>query len=136
MIQLKSLLKVIDNSGALVVECINVLGTRGRIGRVGDEIVCVVKKARNMEASTPGSSSNALMAAQKLKKGQVARAVIVRTAKEIQRKDGSFVKFDSNAAVMINKQGQPLGNRIGGVVAAECRQKRWMKIASLAPRVV
>ncbi|KAJ3223436.1 hypothetical protein HK099_001160 [Clydaea vesicula] len=134
MIQLKSLLKVIDNSGAQIVECINIMGTRGRIGYVGDEIVCVVKKAKTAEASTKQATSSTLVS--KLRKGEVCRAIIVRTKKETLRKDGTFIKFDDNAVVMINKQGQPLGNRILGVIASEVRQKRWAKIASLAPRVV
>ncbi|KAI8900438.1 ribosomal protein L14b/L23e [Globomyces pollinis-pini] len=131
MIQLKTFLKVIDNSGALVVECINVLGGK-RIGGLGDEIVCAVKKARPISAADIGRSA----AAGKLKKGDVARAVIVRTHKEFRRLDGSYIKFDDNAVVMVNKQGQPLGNRVLGPIAAECRQKRWAKVASLAPKIL
>ena len=100
---------------------------------MGDEIVCVIKKAKTLEASSTTTASSSL---QKLKKGEISRAIVVRTKKEVMRKDGSFIKFDDNAAVMINKAGQPIGNRILGVVANECRQKKWMKIASLAPRVV
>ncbi|KAL3895152.1 MAG: hypothetical protein SGCHY_004873, partial [Lobulomycetales sp.] len=122
MIQHKTICKVIDNSGALLVECINVLGTRGRIAKTGDEIVCVVKKAKNMDAaasSGPSSSAagaNASVA--KLKKGQVARAVLVRAKFPTSRRDGSQVCFDDNAVVMINRAGQPLGNRVGGVIAS------------------
>ncbi|KAJ3088864.1 hypothetical protein HK102_007761 [Quaeritorhiza haematococci] len=136
MIQLKSFLKVIDNSGALIVECINVIGG-ARQARVGDQIVCVVKKARPISEGTSGPGSSAASAAvSKLRKGEVLRALVVRTQKESIRRDGTVVKFDDNACVMLNKQGQPLGNRIMGVVANECRQKRWAKIISLAPKVV
>jgi ribosomal protein L14 len=126
MIQLKTFLKVIDNSGALVVECINVMGG-SRIASVGDEIVCSVKKAK------PGVLDSKQ---QKLKKGDVSRALVVRQVKEIGRLDGSFIKFEDNAVVMLNKQGQPLGNRVLGPIALECRQKRWAKVASLAPRLL
>ncbi|KAI8842946.1 ribosomal protein L14b/L23e [Chytridium lagenaria] len=133
MILLKSLLKVIDNSGAIVVECINVMGG-ARVASLGDEIVCVVKKAR--PATLPSSTSPTSAAAEgKLKKGDVARALVVRTKKEVRRLDGSYVRFDDNACVMLNKAGQPIGNRVLGVVAAECRQKRWAKITSLAPKI-
>ncbi|KAJ3018907.1 hypothetical protein HKX48_002554 [Thoreauomyces humboldtii] len=133
MIQLKSLLKVIDNSGALLVECINVMGG-ARHASLGDEIVCVVKKARPVNVETgPSSVQNAVS---KLKKGEVGRALVVRTRKEVRRLDGSYVRFDDNAVVMLNKQGQPLGNRVLGAVANECRQKRWSKIISMAPKVV
>ncbi|KAJ3270917.1 hypothetical protein HDV01_007314 [Terramyces sp. JEL0728] len=128
MIQLKSFLKVIDNSGALVVECINVMGG-SRVASVGDEIVCAVKKARPL---LPTESRGAI----KLKKGDVARALVVRTHKEVRRLDGSYIKFDDNAVVMLNKQGQPLGNRIMGPIASECRQKRWAKVAALAPKII
>ncbi|KAJ3115393.1 hypothetical protein HDU96_000698 [Phlyctochytrium bullatum] len=137
MILLKSLLKVIDNSGALVVECINVMGG-ARVASLGDEIVCVVKKARPMSndasaSSGPGAASGGGEA--KLKKGDVARALVVRCKKEVRRLDGTYVKFDDNACVMLSKSGQPLGNRVLGVIASECRQKRWAKIASLAPKI-
>ncbi len=122
---------VIDNSGALVVECINVMGG-ARIASVGDEIVCSVKRARPIQLSELGKSSQQ----GKLKKGDVARALVVRTTKEVRRLDGSFIKFDDNAVVMLNKQGQPLGNRILGPIASECRQKRWAKVASLAPKII
>ncbi|KAI9206732.1 ribosomal protein L14b/L23e [Polychytrium aggregatum] len=133
MIQLKSLLKVIDNSGALVVECINVIGA-GRHASIGDEIVCAVKRARPLSAAMTTGASQASVG--KLKKGDVSRALVVRTAKEVRRLDGSYIKFDDNACVMLNKQGQPLGNRVLGVIGSECRQKRWAKIVSMAPRVV
>ncbi|KAI9344970.1 ribosomal protein L14b/L23e [Obelidium mucronatum] len=131
MLLLKSFAKVIDNSGALVVEVINVMGG-ARVASLGDEVVCVVKKARPL-ASGEGGSSNAVS---KLKKGDVARALVVRTVQPVRRLDGTFVKFDDNAVVMLSKQGTPLGNRVLGVVALEARQKRWAKIASLAPKMV
>eukprot|EP00842_Homolaphlyctis_polyrhiza_P004071 jgi/Hompol1/4665/HPOL_002481-RA len=127
-------LKVIDNSGALIVECINVMGRR-RIASVGDEIVCAVKKAKPIQtgATTQPTAANQV---QKLKKGDVARALVVRQRKEVRRLDGSYISFDDNAVVMLNKQGQPLGNRVLGTIARECRQKRWAKIVAMAPRVI
>ncbi|KAJ3020432.1 UNVERIFIED_CONTAM: hypothetical protein HDU68_010171 [Siphonaria sp. JEL0065] len=114
----------------LVVEVINVMGG-SRVASLGDEVVCVVKKAR------PASSADgAASAVSKLKKGDVARALVVRTVQPVRRLDGTFVKFDDNAVVMLSKQGTPLGNRVLGVVALEARQKRWAKIASLAPKMV
>ncbi|KAI8831884.1 hypothetical protein HDU78_005203 [Chytriomyces hyalinus] len=129
MLLLKSFAKVIDNSGALVVEVINVMGG-SRVASLGDEVVCVVKKARPVSGE---GSSNAVS---KLKKGDVARALVVRTVQPVRRLDGTFVKFDDNAVVMLSKQGTPLGNRVLGVIANETRQKRWAKIVSLAPKVV
>ncbi|RKO97820.1 hypothetical protein CXG81DRAFT_29230 [Caulochytrium protostelioides] len=131
MIQLKTLCKVVDNSGGLIAECINVM-SGARTASVGDEIVCVVKKARPVVA---GAGSGAATAP-KVRKGEVTRGVVVRTRQAVQRLDGSWVKFDDNAVVLTNPGRQPLGNRILGVVANECRQKRWAKIASLAPRFV
>ncbi|KAJ1732251.1 54S ribosomal protein L38, mitochondrial [Coemansia biformis] len=130
MIQLKSRLNVIDNSGALVAECIKVL-RNARWAEVGDEIVVAVKRARPISDKTSASLSAA-----KIRKGDVRRAVIVRTKKEIRRPDGRYVRFDDNACVLLNNQQQPLGSRILGLVAAELRFKNWVKIVSLAPRVV
>ncbi len=122
MIQPESNLEVADNSGARRVQCIRVLGgSHRRYGGVGDVIVVSVK-----EAIPRG----------KVKKGDVAMAVIVRTAKEIHRPDGSVIRFDKNAAVLINKQGEPIGTRIFGPVTRELRAKRFMKIISLAPEVL
>lgn len=122
MIQMSSILDVADNSGAKKVYCIKVLGgSRRRYASVGDIIVVSVREA------IPGS---------KVKKGDVARAVIVRTAKEIPRSDGSFIRFDGNSAVLINKENEPIGTRIFGPVARELRAKRFMKIVSLAPEVL
>lgn len=122
MIQMSSVLDVADNSGAKKVYCIKVLGgSRRRYASVGDVIVVSVREA------IPGS---------KVKKGDVARAVIVRTAKEIPRPDGSFIRFDENSAVLINKENEPIGTRIFGPVARELRAKRFMRIVSLAPEVL
>jgi large subunit ribosomal protein L14 len=122
MIQMQSNLDVADNSGARRVQCIKVLGgSKRRFASVGDIIVVSVK-----EAIPRG----------RVKKGAVHRAVIVRTAKEIKRPDGSTIKFDTNAAVLINKGGDPIGTRIFGPVVRELRAKRFMKIISLAPEVI
>jgi large subunit ribosomal protein L14 len=122
VIQAETILEVADNSGARKVLCIKVLGgTRRRYARVGDVIVVSVKDA------IPNS---------KVKKGDVARAVVVRTAKELGRPDGSFIRFDNNAAVLIDNQREPIGTRIFGPVARELRAKRFMKILSLAPEVL
>ncbi len=122
MIQTFTVLDVADNSGAKKVFCIKVLGgSRRRYASIGDIIIVSVREA------IPGA---------KVKKGEVARAVIVRTAKELPRSDGSFIKFDSNSAVLINKENEPIGTRIFGPVARELRAKRFMKIISLAPEVL
>lgn len=122
MIQQESRLKVADNSGARELLCIRVLGgSRRRFARVGDVIVASVKEA------VPGGA---------VKKGDVVKAVVVRTAKEIRRPDGSTIKFDENAAVIINDQGNPRGTRIFGPVARELRDKDFMRIVSLAPEVL
>ena len=122
MIQQETRLQVADNSGAKEVSCINLLGgTRRRYAGIGDIIVVAVKSAM------PNS---------KVKKGDVARAVIVRSKKEIHRKDGSLIRFDDNAAVLINQAKEPIGTRIFGPVARELRAKRFMKIISLAPEVL
>jgi large subunit ribosomal protein L14 len=122
MIQMQSNLDVADNSGARRVQCIKVLGgSKRKTASVGDVIVVSVK-----EAIPRG----------RVKKGDVHRAVIVRTAKEIFRSDGSSIRFDNNAAVLINKQGEPIGTRIFGPVTRELRAKAMMKIISLAPEVL
>ncbi len=122
MIQMQSILEVADNSGAKRLGCIKVLGgTRRKYASLGDVIIVSIKDA------LPNS---------KIKKGEVARAVIVRTKKEVERPDGSFIKFDDNSAVLINPQGEPIGTRIFGPVARELRAKRFMKIISLAPEVL
>lgn len=122
MIQQESRLKVADNSGAREIACIRVLGGSGRrYARVGDVIVASVKQA------SPGSA---------VKKGEVVKAVVVRTAKETRRTDGSGIKFDENAAVIINDQGNPRGTRIFGPVARELRDRDFMRIVSLAPEVL
>nr|HID59241.1 50S ribosomal protein L14 [Desulfobacterales bacterium] len=122
MIQAETKLQVADNSGAKKLYCIKVLGgSRRRYATVGDVIVVSVKEAM------PNS---------KVKKGDVMRAVVVRTKKEIRRPDGSYIRFDENSAVLINQQGEPIGTRIFGPVARELRSKNFMKIISLAPEVL
>ncbi len=122
MIQQESRLSVADNSGAKELLCIRVLGgTRKRYAKIGDVIVCSVKSA------TPGGV---------VKKGQIVRAVIVRTKAPIRRKDGFYIRFDENAAVVIKEDKQPIGTRIFGPVARELRGKEFMKIISLAPEVL
>lgn len=122
MIQQESRLTVADNSGAKEVLCIRVLGGTGkRYARVGDTIVVTVKSAL--------SSSS-------MKKGTVAKAVVVRTKKETRRKDGSYIRFSDNAAVLLNNTGEPRGTRIFGPVGRELRDKQFMKIVSLAPEVL
>ena len=122
MIQLRTVLEVADNSGAKKVQCIKVLGGTGRrYASVGDIIVVSVKE------SEPQST---------IKKGEVKKAVVVRTRKELRRAEGSYIKFDSNAAVLVNDAKEPVGSRIFGPVARELRQKQFMKIISLAPEVL
>ena len=122
MIQQESYLEVADNSGARVIQCIRVLGTGQQwVGSVGDVIVASVKDA------LPRAG---------VKKGDIVKAVIVRTKKEIKRKDGSSIRFDSNAAVVLNAQNEPRGTRVFGPVARELREKRFMRIVSLAPEVL
>lgn len=122
MVQVETVLDVADNSGARAVRCIRVLGgTRRRYASVGDEIIVSVREA------LPNT---------KVKKGDIMRAVIVRTAKEIGRADGSYIRFDTNSAVLLDNQREPIGTRIFGPVARELRAKRFMKIISLAPEVL
>jgi large subunit ribosomal protein L14 len=122
VIQQETVLDVADNSGAKRVQCIRVLGgTRRRYAALGDVIVVAVQEA------LPNS---------RVKKGEVAKAVVVRTRREYGRSDGSYIKFDTNSAVLINAQNEPIGTRIFGPVARELRAKRFMKIISLAPEVV
>jgi large subunit ribosomal protein L14 len=122
MIQVETNLEVADNSGARRVQCIKVLGgSKRRYASVGDVIVVTVK-----EAIPRG----------RVKKGEVLNAVVVRTAKDVRRADGTAIRFDNNAAVLINKQGEPIGTRIFGPVTRELRAKKYMKIVSLAPEVL
>ena len=122
MIQQESRLKVADNSGAKEVLCIRVLGGTGkRYASVGDKIVVTVKSA---------------LSTSDLKKGTVSKAVVVRTKKEVRRKDGSYIRFEDNAAVLLSQADEPRGTRIFGPVARELRDKRFMKIVSLAPEVL
>ena len=122
MVQTLTVLSVADNSGARKVQCIKVLGgSRRRYASVGDVIVVAVKEA------IPNG---------KVKKGDVSRAVVVRTAKEVSRSDGSYIRFDDNSAVLLDAQREPVGTRIFGPVARELRAKRFLKIISLAPEVL
>ena len=122
MIQQESRLKVADNTGAKEVLCIKVLGgTSRRYARLGDEIIVTIKKA------IPGGV---------VKKGDICTAVVVRAKKEVRRKDGSYIRFDENAAVLIDNQKEPKGTRVFGPVARELREKKYMKILSLAPEVI
>jgi len=122
MIQEYSKLNVADNSGARIVQCFRILGgTRRRYARIGDIIVVSVKDA------IPGAA---------VKKSEVVKAVVVRTTRETRRKDGSYIRFSDNAAVIINDQNEPRGTRIFGPVARELRERQFMKIVSLAPEVI
>lgn len=122
MIQMQTMLAVADNSGARKVQCIKVLGgSKRRYASLGDVIICSVKEA------IPNAP---------VKKGDVVRCVIVRLKKEVRRKDGSYIKFDQNAAVLIDANGAPRGTRIFGPVARELREKKYMKIVSLAPETL
>ena len=122
MVQTTSTLDVADNSGAKKIMCIRVLGgTRRKYASIGDVIVVSIKEA------IPNA---------KVKKGEVAKAVIVRTKKEVSRQDGSYIRFDTNSAVLVDKDNEPVGTRIFGPVARELRAKRFMKIISLAPEVL
>lgn len=122
MIQSETMLKVTDNSGAKKILCITPLGGGvGKTASIGDIISASVKEAE------PES---------KIPKGKVIRAVVVRTRKEVRRKDGSYIRFDDNAAVIINAQGEPLGTRVFGPVGRELRERKFMKIVSLAPEVI
>lgn len=122
MIQKETRLKVADNSGAKEVLCISILGgTKKRYARVGDNITVTVKSA------IPTGN---------IKKGAVTQAVVVRTRKEVRRKDGSYIRFDDNACVLLNTAGEPIATRIFGPVARELRERKFMKIVSLAPEVI
>ena len=123
MIQMRTVLIVADNTGAKKISCITMLGgsTAGKYARVGDIITASVK-----EASPDGT----------VKKGQVVKAVVVRTVKEQRRRDGSYIRFDDNAAVLIKDDNEPMGTRVFGPVARELRERKFMKIISLAPEVL
>ena len=124
MIQMGSILEVADNSGARKLFCIRLKGgSVGAYGRIGDVITCSVKES-NPDAPDP------------VKKGKVVKAVIVRTVREHRRRDGSYIRFDNNAAVLINEAKEPIGTRVFGPVARELREKKFMKIISLAPEVI
>ncbi len=122
MIQMQTMLDVADNSGAKKLKCIKVPGgSKRKYASIGDIVIVTVKEA---------------IPTAKVKKGEILKAVIVRTAKEISRRDGSYIKFDNNAAVLLGPGGEPIGTRIFGPVARELRAKKYMKIVSLAPEVL
>lgn len=122
MIQMQTTLEVADNSGARKIRVINPIGgSTGRFASLGDVVSAAVKEAAPRSA---------------VKKGQVVRAVIVRTTKEYRRRDGSYIRFDRNAAVLVDEQGEPVGTRVFGPVARELRERKFMKIVSLAPEVL
>lgn len=122
MIQMRTMLEVADNSGAKRIQCIHAVGgSVGLIASLGDIITATVKEA------VPDSA---------VKKGQVVRAVVVRTRKEVRRRDGTYIRFDDNAAVLLKPDGEPMGTRVFGPVARELRDKKFMKIVSLAPEVI
>ena len=124
MIQMGTILEVADNSGARRLLCIRLQGgSVGRYGRLGDVITCSVRES-NPDAPDP------------VKKGKVVKAVIVRTVREQRRRDGSYIRFDTNSAVLINTEKEPIGTRVFGPVARELREKKFMKIISLAPEVI
>ena len=142
------MLNCIDNSGAAVVECVAVMRKKHKaatIGRltmtylnhsltdstIGDRIIVVVQKQRSFGAENLGGTSQGIT--NKVRRGDIRHAVVVRAKKELQRKDGSYIKFDDNACVLVNKTGDPIGTRLTSVVGAELRDKRWSKILSLAP---
>ncbi|KAK3671948.1 54S ribosomal protein L38, mitochondrial [Recurvomyces mirabilis] len=126
------MVNVIDNSGAAVAECVKVLKMK-RHAKVGDKIIVVVQKQRNFGPESGPGGSVSVSAANKVRRGDIRHAVVVRTAKKYQRPDGSVVKFDDNACVLVNKGGEPIGSRLSGVVGREIREKGWSKILSLAP---
>ncbi|MBR3318515.1 MAG: 50S ribosomal protein L14 [Atopobiaceae bacterium] len=122
MIQMETMLVVADNSGARRVKCIKVIGgSKRRYAGIGDVIICAVQEAQ------PNSA---------VKKGEIVRCVVVRTKKETRRKDGSYIRFDQNACVVVDKEGEPRGTRIFGPVARELRDRKYMKIVSLAPETL
>ncbi|KAG7195987.1 39S ribosomal protein L38, mitochondrial [Scheffersomyces spartinae] len=131
MIYLKTLLNVIDNSGAQVAECIRVIRHgRKNCAQIGDQISVVIKQARPVTSDITGN------AASRVKRRDICRAVVVRTKAPFRRPDGSVVRFDDNACVLINKNGEPLGTRISLVVAKELRQLEYNKIVALAPKTI
>lgn len=145
------MLNCIDNSGAAIVECVAVMRKKRQAARIGmespcsreadlsssnnmlsgDRIIVVVQKQRNFGPDNPGGTS--LGISNKVRRGDIRHAVVVRARKEEQRKDGSMIKFDDNACVLINKNGDPIGTRLSSIVGAELREKKWSKILSLAP---
>lgn len=132
MIYLKTIMKVIDNSGAELVECIKVLRKSPKnCAHVGDKVVVVVQEAKPLTSQITGTT-----ASNRVKRGDICRAVVVRTKSPLQREDGTVIRFDDNACVLINQKDEPIGTRVSGVVARELRRRNFGKVISLAPRVV
>ncbi|CAN6671871.1 large ribosomal subunit protein uL14m [Trichomonascus vanleenenianus] len=132
MLYLKSMLNVIDNSGAMMVECIKVLKKGPRTpARIGDKIVVVVQKAKPVPPNLTGQA-----ATQRVRKGDIRNAVVVRTKYPTMRPDGTQIRFEDNACVLLQKSGEPIGTRISGLVAKELKDKGYTKLVSLAPRTV
>ncbi|PVF95462.1 ribosomal protein L14 [Serendipita vermifera] len=139
MIGLKGRVNIIDNTGALIAECVNVLKNKTSHGHasVGDTFVCVIQKARPIPQNAAGApSSGSTLTSLKMKRGDVQRAVLVRSKKAVMRPDGRWVRFDDNAAVLVNKKNEMIGTRIGGVVSSDLRRKGWGKIVALAPKLI
>lgn len=130
MIQLKTMLNCIDNSGAALVECAMVVGQK-RHASIGDRIVVVVQEQTKAHAAGMSTAGGP-----KVKRGDIRHAVVVRTKYRVGRRDGSAIRFDDNACVLINKAGDPVGTRVNGVVGSELRRKKWSKILSMAPMQV
>ncbi|KAI0393933.1 50S ribosomal protein L14 [Xylariaceae sp. FL0594] len=128
MIQLKTMLNCIDNSGAAVVECALIVGQK-RHATIGDRFVAIVQKQRGASDAGMGAAGGG----NRVKRGDIRHAIVVRTKKKVQRPDGTVVRFDDNACVLVNKSGDPIGTRVNGVVGAELRRRKWGKILSMAP---
>ncbi|MCJ1429236.1 hypothetical protein MMC29_007149 [Sticta canariensis] len=124
------MLNCVDNSGATLVECVANLRMK-RHAKIGDRIIVVVQKIRSLGDNSPGGATG-VVGGNRVKRGDIKHAVVVRTAKKLQRKDGMVIRFDDNACALIGKNGEPLGTRINGIVGAELRDKQWSKILSLA----
>ncbi|KEF63285.1 uncharacterized protein A1O9_01262 [Exophiala aquamarina CBS 119918] len=125
------MLNCIDNSGAAIVECVAVMKKKTQPAKIGDRIIVVVQKQRSFGPDNPGGTS--LGISNKVRRGDIRHAVVVRARKEEQRKDGTLIKFGDNACVLIQKNGDPIGTRLSSIVGAELRDKKWSKILSLAP---
>lgn len=127
---------MIDNSGAITAECINVIGKRRRAAGLGDEIVCVVKSVSSELKDDVLKTNAAATGTSRLKKGDVVRALVARVKFPVRRPDGTVVSFDDNAVVLTGKTQQPLGTAVLGVVARECNKPKWQKVISITPRLI